>query len=457
MPLIPLSRRDLLKGAASGFGYLAFCGLSAFAARKDNPLSEKKPHHEAKAKRVIFLCMEGAPSHVDSFDYKPRLTQDDGKPIGKGRLSAAKLLKSPWKFQKRGKSGLWVSDLFPEVARHADKLCVVNSMQTDLPNHPQAFLQMHTGLFNFRRPSLGSWVLYGLGTGSDKLPGFVTISPPVNNGGPANYGNAFLPAVYQGTRIGFNGRPVKDAVIGNLKNARRSKDAQRAQLDLIQSMNRAALERDRVNPGIEGVIESHELAFRMQEELPGVMDLKKESSATKELYGIGDDATDDFGRQCLTARRLVEAGVRFVELCHGGWDQHRNLKADHEKHATAVDKPIAGLLKDLDSKGLLKDTLVAWGGEFGRTPYAQFGDGRDHNNKGYTIWMAGGGVKAGLAYGKTDDFGFEAVEDRMHVHDWHATILHLLGLDHEKLTYRHAGRDFRLTDVKGVVHKGVIG
>ena len=363
---------------------------------------------------------------------------------------------SAWKFDRHGQSGLWISELFPEVAGHADDLCVINSMQTDLPSHPQAFAQMHTGAFQFRRPSVGAWTLYGLGTENQDLPGFVTISPPANLGGPVNYGSAFLPAAYQGTRIGFSNRPVADATIANVTNPRSSPAAQRLQLDYLQSLNRRALEREAVSPEVEGVIDSYELAFRMQGALPKLMDLSGESEATRRLYGMGDEATDDFARQCLLARRFVEAGVRFVELCHGGWDQHRQLKEAHGRNAAAVDRPIAGLLADLKGRDLLKDTLVIWGGEFGRAPYAQGSDGRDHNAKGYSLWMAGGGVQGGLAYGRTDDYGYEAVEDKVHVHDWHATILHLLGLDHQKLTYRYAGRDMRLTDVKGNVVKGIL-
>jgi Protein of unknown function (DUF1501) len=329
-------------------------------------------------------------------------------------------------------------------------------MHTDLPNHPQAFAQMHTGAFQFRRPSVGAWTLYGLGTENQDLPGFVTISPPANLGGPVNYGSAFLPAAYQGTRIGFSNRPVADATIANATNPRSSPAAQRLQLDFLQSLNGRALEREIVSPEVEGVIDSYELAFRMQGALPKLMDLSGESEATRRLYGMGDQATDDFARQCLLARRFVEAGVRFVELCHGGWDQHRQLKEAHSRNAVAVDRPIAGLLADLKARDLLKDTLVIWGGEFGRAPYAQGSDGRDHNAKGYSLWMAGGGVRGGLAYGRTDDYGYEAVEDKVHVHDWHATILHLLGLDHQKLTYRYAGRDMRLTDVKGNVVKGIL-
>ncbi len=400
--------------------------------------------------------MHGAPSHVDTFDYKPKLTADSGKPSPVGRLIGAKLLGSPWKFRQHGESGQWVSELFPEVAGHADELCVIRSMHTDLPAHPQAYLMMHTGSSQFVRPSLGAWTLYGLGTENENLPGFIAIKPVSRNGGPQNYGSAFLPAIYQGTRIGNETMPVADARLGNIKNPRLDPAAQRRQLDLVQSMNRDLLDREQVHPGVDGIIASYELAFRMQGALPEVMDIARESRTIQERYGLDDEETADFGRQCLLARRLVEAGVRFVELSYGDWDQHRNLKADHARHAYAVDKPIAGLLTDLRERGLLDDTLVIWGGEFGRTPHAQNGDGRDHNNKGYTLWMAGGGVKPGLAYGRTDDYGYEAVENPVHVHDWHATILHLMGLDHEKLTYRYAGREMRLTDVKGRVVTEII-
>jgi hypothetical protein len=456
-----LSRRAALKSAASGFGYLAFASLStwASAAKKGGGsglLGAKPPGMPARAKRVIFLCMEGGPAHVDTFDYKPRLTADHGKEIGKGRVPNGKLLASPWAFRRHGESGLWVSELFPEVARHADRLCVVNSMQTDLPNHTQAFLQLHTGVFQSRRPSLGAWVLYGLGTENDNVPGFITVCPPVSSGGAANYGSAFLPAVYQGTRLGTAGKPVSAASLRNLTGPGRPEAARRTQLDLVQALNRAALARQGVHPGIEGLIESYELAFRLQGELPRIMDLERESPATRKLYGLDDAATEGFGRQCLMARRFVEAGVRFVEVCHNGWDQHSKLREVHARNARAVDRPIAGLLADLSARGLLEDTLILWGGEFGRTPYAQNGDGRDHNHRGYTIWMAGGGVKGGLTYGMTDDYGYEAVDQPVHVHDWHATILHLLGLDHEQLTYRHAGREMRLTDLKGTVVQGVL-
>ncbi len=470
-----LSRRTLLKTTCSGFGYLAFAALAheqaALASSpKTNPLAPRKTHFAPRAKRVIFLCMEGGPSHVDTFDYKPKLSTDDGKsaPRGRGGFGGGKLLGSPFKFSQHGKSGLWMSELFPELARHADRLCMLNGMHTDLPNHAQAFLQMHCGIYQFPRPSLGAWVLYGLGTTNENLPGFITINPPQTNGGAANYAASFLPAVHQGTRIG-RGNFGSGEQVSNLRNPRRDLSAQRVQLDFVQDLNRATAESLGENPEIEGLISSYELAFRMQGEFPKILDLGKESAATQKLYGIEETrggggrsgfgptsgGSSNFGRQCLLARRLIEAGVRFVEVTMGGWDHHRNLKESLTNSCTAIDKPIAGLLTDLQSRGLLDDTLVLWGGEFGRSPYAQ-GDGRDHNNKGFTMWMAGGGVKPGHIHGKTDDHGYEAVENKVHIHDWHATILHLLGLDHEKLTYRYAGRDMRLTDVKGNVVKALV-
>jgi hypothetical protein len=461
-PLL-ISRRHALKSGVAGFGYLAFASLSTWAAEKDNPLAPKKPHFPAKAKHVIFLCMEGAPSHVDTFDYKPKLIEDNGKAMPGARFGG-KLLASPWKFNQHGQGGLWISEVFPELAKHADELCLLRGMHTDVPAHSQAFLQMHTGIFQFKRPSMGAWTFYGLGTENENLPGFVTISPPLQNGGPANYSSAFLPAVYQGTpiRTGFGGGGPGGpggggGGVSNIRNPNQSSDAQRTQLDLIQALNREALEREPHHPGVEGAIESFELAFRMQKDLPKIMDIANESAATRALYGIGTQATENFGRQCLLARRFVEAGVRFIEITSGGWDHHQNLKTALGNKAQSVDKPIAGLLYDLKTRGLLQDTLVLWGGEFGRTPYAQGTDGRDHNNRGFTMWMAGGGAKGGFSYGSTNDYGSEAVEGKMHIHDWHATILHLLGLEHEKLTYRYAGRDMRLTDVKGNVVKDVIG
>ena len=447
------SRRDVLSSVSCGFGYLAFSALAARAAvANDKPLSPKQPHFTPRAKRVIFLCMSGGPSHVDTFDYKPRLITDDGKP---GPRPGSVWLAPKAEFKQRGKSGLWISDFFPNVAAHADDLALIRSMQTEVPAHPQAFLRMHTGSSQFVRPSLGAWATYGLGTENENLPGFITIAPPNNVGGAQNFGSSFLPAIYQGTRIGSGNRFGQQALVKNLQPPG-TPQAQRLELDLIQSLNREAQQRDPQNAALEGVIESYELAFKMQSQMPAVLDIAKESDATKKLYGVGDRDTDDFGRKCLMARRFIEAGVRFVEVGSGNWDHHFNLSSALARNCSSVDKPIAGLLTDLKQRGLLKDTLVIWGGEFGRTPYAQGGDGRDHNNKGFTLWMAGGGTKGGTSYGATDDHGAEAVQDKVSIHDLHATILHQLGLDHAKLTFRYAGRDFRLTDVKGEVVKGVL-
>ncbi|MBI3882190.1 MAG: DUF1501 domain-containing protein [Verrucomicrobia bacterium] len=434
-----------------GFGWLAFAGVAS-GTSAPSPLAPKTTHLPARAKRVIFLCMRGAPSHVDTLDYKPKLNADTGKPAPK---AGAKLLGSAFKFAQHGHSGQWISELFPQLAKRADDLCVVRSMQTDLPAHPQAFIKLHTGTSQFVRPSLGAWALYGLGTLNQNLPGFVSITPPSGFGGAQNYGSSFLPAIYQGTRIGTDGRPIAGAEMANLRPKISAAD-QRAELDLAQTLNRHQLARERVSPEIEGVIESFELAFKMQTEMPAVMDLNRESDATKKLYGIGTPATEDFGRKCLLARQLVEAGVRFVEITHGNWDHHFNLVASLRESSAAVDQPLYGLLTDLAARGLLKDTLVIWTGEFGRTPHVEGADGRDHNVGAFSLWMAGGGVKPGHSFGRSDDYGYEAVEDKLPIHDFHATLLHLLGLDHEKLTCRHAGRDFRLTDTKGAVAKGIL-
>ncbi|MGZ0170266.1 MAG: DUF1501 domain-containing protein [Planctomycetales bacterium] len=453
------SRRQLLQNVSAGFGYLAFAGMSsaqaADEATSNNPLALKTPHFPARAKRVIFLCMPGGPSHVDSFDYKPGLVRDHGKA---GKYGGS-LLKSPWQFKQRGKSGLWISDLFPNVAEQADDITLIRSMQCDQPVHPGAMTQMHTGTAQFIRPSIGAWSLYGLGTENDSVPGFVSLSPP--SGSSRNYGSAFLPAIYGGTKVGRASRGGRtqrgrSESIPDIRNPSLSSSQQRTQLDLIQALNREKVRRDKVQPDVEGIIESYELAFRMQDAMPALMDTSEETESTLGMYGVDGGPADGFGKQCLLARRFVEAGVRFVEVSHGGWDQHTNLSVDHQTRAEACDKPIAGLLRDLKQRDLLKDTLVIWGGEFGRTPAAQGGDGRNHNNKGYTTWMAGGGVKGGFSYGATDDHGYEAVENKCHIHDWHATILHLLGLDHEQLTYRYAGRDFRLTDVHGKVATDII-
>ncbi len=462
---LPFSRRSALKSLSSGFGYMAFSALAAEQSRatSGNVLSPKKPHFEGRAKRVIFLNMRGAPSHVDTFDYKPRLAKDDGKAGKFGSKRGAMLMKSPWDFHRHGKSGLWISDLFPNLAKQADELCLLRSMQTDQPNHPQAALQMHTGSFQFVRPSMGAWSLYGLGSENSNLPGFITLNPVSS---AQNYGSSFLPAIYQGTKInsrlrrrGRGGSAGGDDVmkIPNIKSPNLNDEQHKGYLDLVQKLNKNKLDHDIHQPEVEGIIESFELGYRMQDELPKKMDLSEESAATLKLYGIGGGATDAFGKQCLLARRFVEAGVRFVEITHGsGWDQHRNLKNDLERNCGQIDQPIAGLLADLKRRDMLKDTLVIWAGEFGRTPHGQGGDGRDHNNKGFTTWMAGGGVKGGFSYGATDEHGYEAVENKMHIHDWHATILHLMGLDHERLTYKYAGRDFRLTDVHGNVAKEIL-
>jgi hypothetical protein len=414
--------------------------------------------------------MQGGVSHVDSFDYKPRLALDDGKqmPFDDARIlantgmrgSTHRVMKSPWKFQQYGQSGRWVSELFPQMAQHVDDFCCLHSLHTEGVAHGPSTLFLHCGAANFIRPSIGSWVTYGLGTENENLPGFVSISPSAGNGGPRNYGNAFLPAIYQGTALGKAGAPAQDATIRNLSNAQFSTAAQRRQLDFLQQLNAAQAERHADDSELDAVISSFELAWRMQNNVPDVLDLSRESAGTLAAYGIGEKSTDNFGRQCLMARRLSEEGVRYVQVTYGdnsanpAWDQHSNLPK-HADHALAVDKPIAGLLWDLKQRGLLDETIVWWGGEFGRTPYAEKnGTGRDHNPGGFTVWLAGGGVKPGLAFGATDEFGATAIQDKIHMHDLHATLLYLLGLDHERLTYRYAGRDFRLTDVAGrVVHE----
>ncbi len=450
-----LSRRQLLKNTAAGFGYLAFAGLTAGSTAQASA-SARLPHHPPKAKRVIFLFMHGGPSHVDLFDYKPQLQKDDGKDLpfkASANIDAKPtLMKSPWKFAQHGESGLWVSELLPHLSKHVDDMCIIRSMHSRGQSHGQAVCMLHTGTDNFVRPSVGAWVSYGLGTENSSLPGFISISPSSGHGGPRNYGSAFLPASHQATTIGRSGR-LGDGRITNLSGGE-SLDAQRRQLDFIQQLNRDHLDQAGHDEQIEGAIEAFELAFRMQETAPEVLDLNREPKHIHELYGIGKPDTDNFGRQCLLARRLAEAGVRYIQVSTANvWDQHSNLKSGHERNCLQTDQPIAALLTDLKQRGLLEDTLVVWGGEFGRTPMVQGANGRDHNPQGFTMWMAGGGVKGGLAYGATDEYGYYAQENRVHMHDLHATILWLLGLDHERLTYRYAGRDFRLTDVYGkVVH-----
>ena len=444
-----VDRRALLQTMAFGFGWTAFNGIAGANPTLDDPLAPKPGHHPGSAKRVIFLYMNGAPSHVDTFDHKPGLARLEGQEVRRN----ARLLASPWKFRAQGESGLMISELFPEVGRHADDLCLLRGMKAGIPAHAQASLQMHTGTFQFVRPSMGAWSVYGLGSENENLPGFVTINPA--GGGAGVYGAGFLPAAYQGTPMRLGRNSDSSEAIPNLRNDRHGTAVQRRQLVLLRQLERERERRSARLQGLESVLEQYELAFRMQAEVPDVVDLAAEDRRTLEMYGIGEDATDTFGRQCLLARRLAEEGVRFIELYAGGWDTHRNMREELANRCEAVDRPIAGLLADLKQRNLLDDTLVIWGGEFGRTPYAQGDDGRDHNAKGFTMWMAGGGVKGGFSYGSTDETGGEAVEGVMDIHDWHATILHALGLDHERLTYNHAGRDFRLTDVHGTVHREI--
>ena len=463
-----LSRRAMLQRAAGGFGYLALTAVLAEQNAKAAPiasaLAAKQPHFPARAKRVIFLFMKGGPSSVDTFDPKPLLDRDDGKPypFQMPRVTFAKtttLLKSPWKFKQYGESGLPVSELFPNVAQCADELCVMRSLFGTNPAHGGALLKLHTGSDTQVRPSMGSWITYGLGTENQNLPAFITICPTLAHGGVNNWGAAFLPAHCQGTPIGNAAVPSDQAVVKHIRNTRLSPDLQRRQLDMLAEMNREHLQLTGSDLALEGRINSFELAFKMQTAMPEAQDLESESAVTKKLYGMDNPVTANFGRQCLMARRFLERGVRFVQVTHSDsevqWDQHGNLYKGHSKNASEVDKPIAGLLKDLKSRGLLEDTLVIWGGEFGRTPTAQGKDGRDHNPEGFTMWLAGGGVKRGFAYGATDDYGYFAVNDKVHINDFHATILALLGLNHEKLTYRYAGRDYKLTDLAGNVVKEI--
>ena len=467
------SRRAALKSAACGFGYLALAGLTASRAiAAANPLAPRLPPFAARAKRVIFLFMQGGVSHVDSFDYKPTLFKQDGRamPFDDDRqlantgsaATSQRVMKPLWNFSKHGQCGRWASELFPEINKHADRLCFLHSVHTEGVAHGPATLFLHCGATNFIRPSMGSWVLYGLGSENENLPGFVSIAPSAGNGGARNYGSAFLPAVYQGTPIGRAGGPSSDLAIRDLVNADASAGAQRRQFELLQQINAEQLRHHPGDMELEAVASSYELGGRMQNRAPDALDLSAESPETLEMYGVNAKPTDTFGRQCLMARRLCESGVRYIQVTYGdgsanpAWDQHSNMPK-HADHARAVDKPVSGLLTDLAQRGLLDDTLVWFGSEFGRTPYAQGnGTGRDHNPGGFTVWLAGGGVKPGFAYGATDEFGHRAVEGKVHMHDLHATVLRLLGMDHERLTYRYAGRDFRLTDVAGRVVSDIL-
>ena len=461
----PLSRRRYLARLGAGFGGLALNALLAEeSAQAQNPLAIRPPHFAPRVKRIIMLFMFGGPSHLDTFDPKPLLARDSGRalPLEKrprvvsfpNRMGS--LVGSAFEFRQHGDSGLWISSLFPHLARQADDLCVINSMHCSNSRHGGAVLEWHTGSDTFIRPSFGSWVMYGLGSENQNFPGYVTICQDLSQGGANNFGSAFLPAAYQGTTLGHAGQKPRQAEIPFIGDGTARPDLQRLEIDLVAQMDRRRHTDREPESELEARIASFELAFRLQTEAPAMLDVAEESRATQRLYGLDDDATADFGTQCLIARRFSERGVRFVQCNLGGWDSHNNLKADHSRLARAIDRPIAGLLTDLKQRGLWNDTLVVWGGEFGRTPTCEGTDGRDHNPHGYTMWLAGGGVKKGLTYGKTDDYGYFAVEDKIHVHDLHATILHLLGLDHKRLTYRYAGRDFRLTDVHGEIVNGIL-
>jgi hypothetical protein len=467
--LTELSRREWLQRSACGFGSIALAGLLtgdtlAAESTSRDPLAPRPSHHRATAKRVAFLFMHGGVSHVDSFDHKPKLTEHSGRPLpfAKPKFEFAptgNLLASPWKFRPYGQSGVEVSDLFPQIGSMVDDICVIRSMNGgDQVSHGPALLNINTGSGVFARPSLGAWALYGLGTENQNLPGFISLSPSLYHGGAQNYGSAFLPASYQGTRIGDGSMNFKDARLSNLAPGD-DPTLQRLQLDMLARRNRRHLEQVGDVPQLEARIAAFEMSFRMQAEAPNVMDLNRESAVTQALYGVGVEPTDEYARQCLQARRLLETGVRFVQVNfsypRNYWDAHGDLRNNHTSNAKKVDQPIAALLSDLKARGLLDDTLVIFGTEFGRTPAAQGNDGRDHHPHAFSVWLAGGGVRGGMAYGQTDEYGYYVAENKVTMPDFHATILHLLGLDHERLTYRHAGRDYRLTDVHGRVIKEV--
>jgi hypothetical protein len=454
-----LTRRDALRTFANGFGLLGLASVFQSESAMAAPLPAQM---YPRAKRVIFLFMSGGPSHVDLFDPKPRLRAENGKPLpfekpALERTKTGNLLGSPWEFARHGASGMEISELLPHTASCADDLCVIRSMVADNINHNGACLQMNTGEQSFSRPSLGSWLLYGLGTENENLPGFVVLSPAQPAQGAPLWSSSFLPASLQGTLVADLDHPI-----ANLENARFDARTQRVQLDALKRMNENYAQARAEDSRLNARIASFELAYRMQTEAPEAFGLDGESKAVRNLYGLDDPVTEIFGKQCLMARRLVERGVRCVQVYHTQtskrsscqlWDQHGGLREELPANCAATDKPIAGLLKDLKARGLLDDTLVLWGGEFGRTPTAESDNGREHHPFGFTMWMAGGGVRGGLTYGATDEYGWHATDRPVHVHDLHATILHLMGIDHERLTYRYAGRDYRLTDVYGnVVH-----
>lgn len=461
-----LTRREWLHRSACGFGQIALTSLAAMESRASSddsapsPLSPKMPHFPARAKRVVFLFMHGGISHVDSFDPKPKLAEMNGQPlpIAKPKFEFAptgNLLASPWKFQKYGESGIEVSDLFPRIGKCIDDICVIRSMNGgDQVSHGPALLNLNTGSGVLARPCLGAWTLYGLGTENQDLPGFLSLSPSLYHGGTQNYGAAFLPASFQGTRIGDGSTDFQETKLSSLTPGD-DPALQRLQLDLLARQNRRHLNRVGYDANLEARIESFEMAYRMQAEAPLVMDIGRESSTLQSLYGVGTEPTDEYARQCLLARRCLEAGVRFVQVNfsypRNYWDAHGDLRNNHTSNAAKVDQPIAALLSDLKARGMLDETLVIFATEFGRTPAAQGTDGRDHHPHAFSIWMAGGGVRGGMTYGQTDEFGYYVAENKVTMPDFHATILHLLGLNHEQLTYRHAGRDYRLTDVHGHV------
>jgi hypothetical protein len=454
----------MLLGCANGFGAVALAALLA-ETTEAGPVAIR--HHLPRARNVIFLYMDGAPSQVDTFDYKPLLEKHHGKdPHSIFKVeptqfdNVGKVMASPWKFKQHGECGRWVSELFPNVAKCVDDLAFVRSMVTNFPEHTSANYFLHTGSGIQGRPSMGAWTSYGLGSENRNLPGFIVLNggliPP---GGLDNFNSGFLPAAYQGSVFRYGNPPV-----ANIKPSETTDRQQRGKLDLLRELDKAVLERTGKNDEIESAIANYETAYRMQAAVPELMDVTGETDATKQMYGLDAkyEPTKIFGTQCLIARRLVERGARFLELtCPkvGGdrWDQHSGLRQGHENNARAVDQPIAALLKDLKSRGLLETTLVVWAGEFGRTPFAQGSDGRDHNPYCFTIWLAGGGVKAGSIYGETDEWGYHAVQQKVEVHDLHATMLHLLGIDHKRLTVRFGGRDMRLTDVHGEVVEGILG
>jgi len=458
--LPPFTRRDALKQFATGFGMAGFAATAGQpllgATTGGNPWTPRPSHFPGKAKHVIVIFLQGGLSQIDSFDYKPMLEKYDGKPLPyetpRTEFATGNLMRSPFSFSKYGQNGIDVSELFPYTAKVIDEFSIVRSMISDIPNHGPSVLMMNTGSVRAGRPTMGSWVVYGLGTENQNLPGFIVLTAGAGGGG---FSSAFLPAVYQGTMVPYNiSDPNKQ--IQYLANSRQNLTQQRAQLDLLRDLNQSYLDQLNGAPELEATIQSMEVAFRMQTEAPDVFDTRKEDAATKALYGEGGIA-----QGCLTARRLVEKGVRFVQVVHAGWDHHADIMG-HKHTAKAVDQPIAGLVQDLKNRGLLDETLVIVASEFGRTPVINLGgfrsvhNGRDHNIYGFTVLMAGGGVKRSTIYGATDDFGFKVAQDPVHVHDLHATALHLLGLDHEKLTYRYAGRNFRLTDVEGKVVRDII-